>query len=451
MFGRRGIEHREDSDDEDDEDEDDEDADENDDDDEEEEEDDEMDSDEEDEGDSEEEGSEEEDLEVAPPKKKRSLGFKDWALKQMGQTSQPSAPDLLADETTTTLYKSQPLPAARVGEYIGPLGRELVMPTTSLLDQSKDSDKSKVRPNITRRPSVSEARMGLPILAEEQSIIESILMHPVVIICGETGSGKTTQVPQMLYEAGFGYKGSGQSNAGIGNCANLFGLDNPGMVAVTQPRRVAAVSLAERVRSELNLPPNSSLVAHQIRYSSTTSPDTAIKFMTDGVLLRELASDFLLSRYSVVVVDEAHERGVNTDVLVGVLSRVAKLREKLWREGKQDVKPLRIVVMSATLRVSDFAENPTLFSKSPPVIHIAARQHPVTVHFSRRTVSDYVTEAYKKVSKIHARLPPGGILVFMTGQSEIQALCRKLEKKYGSKKTSQKIQINNDDTLPPEG
>ncbi|XAO23129.1 hypothetical protein I312_101907 [Cryptococcus bacillisporus CA1280] len=434
MFGRRGIEHREDSDDEDDEDEDDEDADENDDDDEEEEEDDEMDSDEEDEGDSEEEGSEEEEEEVAPPKKKRSLGFKDWALKQMGQTSQPSAPDLLADETTTTLYKSQPLPAARVGEYIGPLGRELVMPTTSLLDQSKDSDKSKVRPNITRRPSVSEARMGLPILAEEQSIIESILMHPVVIICGETGSGKTTQVPQMLYEAGFGYKGS----------------DNPGMVAVTQPRRVAAVSLAERVRSELNLPPNSSLVAHQIRYSSTTSPDTAIKFMTDGVLLRELASDFLLSRYSVVVVDEAHERGVNTDVLVGVLSRVAKLREKLWREGKQDVKPLRIVVMSATLRVSDFAENPTLFSKSPPVIHIAARQHPVTVHFSRRTVSDYVTEAYKKVSKIHARLPPGGILVFMTGQSEIQALCRKLEKKYGSKKTSQKIQINNDDTLPPE-
>lgn len=223
------------------------------------------------------------------------------------------------------------------------------------------------------------------------------------------------------------------------------------MVAVTQPRRVAAVSLAERVRSELNLPPNSSLVAHQIRYSSTTSPDTAIKFMTDGVLLRELASDFLLSRYSVVVVDEAHERGVNTDVLVGVLSRVAKLREKLWREGKQDVKPLRIVVMSATLRVSDFAENPTLFSKPPPVIHIAARQHPVTVHFSRRTVSDYVTEAYKKVSKIHARLPPGGILVFMTGQGEIQALCRKLEKKYGAKKSSQKTQVINDNSLPPEG
>lgn len=213
--------------------------------------------------------------------------------------------------------------------------------------------------------------------------------------------------------------------------------DNPGMIAVTQPRRVAAVSLATRVKSELNLPAHSSIVAHQIRYSSTTSSETAIKFMTDGVILRELASDFLLSAYSVVVVDEAHERGVNTDVLIGVLSRVAKLREKRWREDpKGRVKPLRIVIMSATLRVDDFTANPALFTTPPPVIHISARQHPVTLHFSRRTVSDYVTEAYKKVCKIHSRLPPGGILVFMTGQSEIMGLCKKLEKKYSQKAVS---------------
>jgi ATP-dependent RNA helicase DHX37/DHR1 len=206
------------------------------------------------------------------------------------------------------------------------------------------------------------------------------------------------------------------------------------MIAVTQPRRVAAVSLATRVKSELNLPAHSGIVAHQIRYSSTTSSETAIKFMTDGVLLRELASDFLLSAYSVVVVDEAHERGVNTDVLIGVLSRVSKLREKKWREEPTGpVKPLRII-MSATLRVDDFTANSTLFPTPPPVIHISARQHPVTVHFARKTVSDYVTEAYKKVCKIHARLPPGGILVFMTGQSEIMGLCRKLEAKYDKKK-----------------
>jgi ATP-dependent RNA helicase DHX37/DHR1 len=94
--------------------------------------------------------------------------------------------------------------------------------------------------------------------------------------------------------------------------------------------------------------------------------------------------------------------------------------------------------MSATLRVSDFAENATLFATPPPIIHIPARQHPVTIHFNRRTPSDYVTEAYKKTVKIHARLPPGGILIFMTGQGEIQALCRKLEKRFGKQALADK-------------
>jgi ATP-dependent RNA helicase DHX37/DHR1 len=89
--------------------------------------------------------------------------------------------------------------------------------------------------------------------------------------------------------------------------------------------------------------------------------------------------------------------------------------------------------MSATLRVSDFAENKTLFPSPPPVIHIGARQHPVTIHFNRRTVSDYVTEAIRKTTKIHTRLPPGGILVFLTGQNEIMSACRKLEAKFGQR------------------
>ncbi|KAK4687994.1 ATP-dependent RNA helicase DHX37/DHR1, partial [Tremellales sp. Uapishka_1] len=366
--------------------------------------------------DSEMDGEEEED--EPAPVKKRAFGFKDWALKQMGQavpSSSATAPDLTAQTTIAAKAKSSHAPVT-TGSFVGPLGEAIVTPNSTLLDKGQSS--STLRPTITRRASVSETRMELPILAEEQPIMEAILMHPVVIICGETGSGKTTQVPQMLYEAGFGYKGS----------------DNPGMIAVTQPRRVAAVSLAVRVKSELNLAVSSAVVAHQIRYSSTTSPETCIKFMTDGVLLRELASDFLLSKYSVVVVDEAHERGVNTDVLVGVLSRVARLRERKWREeADSSVKPLRIVIMSATLRVSDFANNTTLFKTPPPVIHIQARQHPVTIHFSRKTESDYVGEAYKKISKIHARLPAGGILVFLTGQGEIQALCKKLEQQYGKK------------------
>lgn len=368
---------------------------------------------------------------------KRSKGFKNWALNAMGNVVQETQPDLLAvNDAESSKPKKPKQPGPKTGEFVGPMGSTFAIPTTSLLTGSDQG--SSARPTLKRRPSVAESRMELPILAEEQNIVEAVLMNPVVVICGETGSGKTTQVPQMLYEAGFGFPGSA----------------NPGMVAVTQPRRVAAVSLAERVRDELGFDKKSGIVAHQIRYSSTTSPDTAIKFMTDGVLLRELATDFLLSRYSVVVVDEAHERGVNTDVLIGVLSRVAKLREKRWRESegsKDRLGPLRIVIMSATLRVADFAENPTLFATPPPIIHIGARQHPVTMHFSRRTSSDYVTGAYKKVCKIHSRLPPGTILVFLTGQNEITGLCRKLDKRYGKGKQKGKAKITEIEDAPTKG
>ena len=125
-----------------------------------------------------------------------------------------------------------------------------------------------------------------------------------------------------------------------------FGLDNPGMIGITQPRRVAAMSMAARVASELSL--TSSRVSYQIRYDATVSPMTTIKFMTDGVLLRELATDFLLSQYSVIVVDEAHERSMNTDLLIGVLSRVVRLREEMWKDGKKGIK-VRSCAFSPTL------------------------------------------------------------------------------------------------------
>lgn len=108
------------------------------------------------------------------------------------------------------------------------------------------------------------------------------------------------------------------------------------MIGITQPRRVAAVSMANRVAYELSL--TASHVSYQIRYDATVSPSTSIKFMTDGVLLRELATDFLLSKYSVIVIDEAHERSINTDILIGVLSRVIKLREDLWKQKKHNTK-----------------------------------------------------------------------------------------------------------------
>ncbi|KAE8193952.1 hypothetical protein CF336_g3760 [Tilletia laevis] len=294
--------------------------------------------------------------------------------------------------------------------------------STSASSANNEDGKEGILKEIVRNVSVKRsedlmaARMRLPIVAEEDRIIKTILENPVVVLCGETGSGKTTQVPQFLYEAGFGTPGS----------------LNPGLIGITQPRRVAALSTAARVRSELSLP--ESRVSHQIRYDATVSAQTSIKFMTDGVLLREVASDFLLEKYSAILVDEAHERSVNTDVLIGVLSRIVRLREKRWLEGRTPhAKPLRLVIMSATLRVADFTENKTLFPIAPPVLNIEARQHPVTVHFDRRTTHDYLGEAIKKVGKIHTRLPPGGILVFLTGQQEIVTVCKKLEAAFGRK------------------
>lgn len=156
------------------------------------------------------EGEDEDDLPKAP-NKERSLGFKSWAMKQMGQT-EASAPDLL-DTPSTTAGPSKPKSQAPAGPKVGPLGEDFVIPTKTLLDQSASTSAestNRARPTITRRPSVSESRLDLPILAEEQNIIEAIRMNAVVVICGETGSGKTTQVPQMLYEAGFGFAGSGK-------------------------------------------------------------------------------------------------------------------------------------------------------------------------------------------------------------------------------------------------
>ncbi|KAL0961087.1 hypothetical protein HGRIS_006070 [Hohenbuehelia grisea] len=390
-------------------------------------------------GDSSEAGREATAEEAEPPPKKRKLGFKEWATKQLnaakGYDKKPSSPP--APSNATDLPPTQPKPK-RTDDGLplpmhGPLGEILRLPSTSFaerLDSSKSANVKVV--NVTRPADVEEARVFLPIVAEEQPIMEAILLNPVIIICGETGSGKTTQVPQFLYEAGFGTPGS----------------DNPGMIGVTQPRRVAAMSMASRVAHELSLTP--SKVSYQIRYDATVSPSTSIKFMTDGVLLRELATDFLLKKYSVIIIDEAHERSMNTDILIGVLSRVLKLREQMWKEGKDDIKPLRLIIMSATLRVSDFAENKSLFPTPPPVINVAARQHPVTIHFSRRTTSDYIAEAIKKTSKIHARLPPGGILIFLTGQNEITGVCRQLEAKFGKKALADRKKRRVDKTFGAE-
>ncbi|KAK4550724.1 hypothetical protein LTR36_000303 [Oleoguttula mirabilis] len=280
---------------------------------------------------------------------------------------------------------------------------------------------------IPRSDEIQAGRLELPVVQEEQKIMEAVHSNPIVIVCGATGSGKTTQVPQMMLESGYGSHVNDTSAASA-----TAGPQSRGMIGVTQPRRVAALSVAERVAVELG-PTYRNRVAHQVRYDKNVSKDTAIKFMTDGILLREISKDITLSKYSAVVIDEAHERSVNTDILIGMLSRIVTLRADLAKEEPDKHYPLKLVIMSATLRVSDFAENLRLFrSGPPPIVQAEGRQYPVTVHFSRRTQRDYVTETVEKVARGHRKLPAGGMLVFLTGQDEIQVVAKRLRDRLGS-------------------
>jgi ATP-dependent RNA helicase DHX37/DHR1 len=361
-----------------------------------------------------EESSEDNDPEAkAEAKKQRSSAFKSWATQQRNEAMgfQPSSNIELATETKKIEgFKPRPLES-------DPLPAEL---------QVTNSKPRKAFAVTFERPAeIQEARLQLPVVGEEQKIMEAVHNNNTVVIYGATGSGKTTQVPQFLYESGYGAPDG----------------PTPGMIGVTQPRRVAAVSMAKRVADELG--DHGDRVAYQIRFEGTVSPKTAIKFMTDGVLLREVAQDIALRKYSAIVIDEAHERSVNTDILVGMLSRVVKLRDEMAAEDPT-VPPLKLIIMSATLRVTDFTENMTLFLTPPPVVQAEGRQYTVTNHFARVTHHDYVEELFKKISKGHKKLPPGGFLVFLTGQGEIAQLSKRLKEAFriGSTASGPQVRIS---------
>lgn len=354
--------------------------------------------------------------EYVSQKKERSSAFKAWANQQLNEALgyQPSSNMQNATQTPRiTDFKPRPLEQ-------DPLPQEL-QPTTNL-------SRKACSVAVTRPSAIQEARLQLPVVAEEQKIMEAVHNNNIVVVYGATGSGKTTQVPQFLFEAGYGSPDS----------------QTPGMIGVTQPRRVAAVSMAKRVGVELGT--FGERVAYQIRFEGTVKSDTAIKFMTDGVLLREVAQDIALRKYSAIIIDEAHERSVNTDILIGMLSRVVKLREEMAAED-QSIKPLKLVIMSATLRITDFTENKTLFSVSPPMLQAEGRQFPVTTHFARQTHHDYVEDAFRKVSRGHKKLPPGGMLVFLTGQNEITQLSKRLKEafKIGHTSSGPQVRISGQD------
>ncbi|KAK3698389.1 putative ATP-dependent RNA helicase DHR1 [Vermiconidia calcicola] len=359
----------------------------------------------------------------------RLSAFKAWA-----DTQRNTALDFTPSANPTSASDSHAVMAAAKANFTPRVPSP--DPQSKIFPAQPRSDRPTSKPayaiTIPRSEEVQAARLELPVVQEEQKIMEAINANPVVVVCGATGSGKTTQVPQMLLENGYASSISNAKGTAVQQDAPP---QSRGMIGVTQPRRVAATSVATRVSNEFGVECGK-CVAHQVRYDTNVGKDTAIKFMTDGILLREIQQDFILSKYSVVVLDEAHERSVNTDLLIGLLSRIVALRAELAEESQDKHYPLKLIIMSATLSqgVDSFLQNTRLWNKlggPPPIIEAEGRQFPVTVHFARKTRRDYVSEIVDKVARGHRKLPPGGMLVFLTGLQEISDVAKRLRGKIG--------------------
>ena len=234
--------------------------------------------------------------------------------------------------------------------------------------------------------TLREQREFLPIFACREQLLSVVRDNSVVVLVGETGSGKTTQLTQYLHEEGY---------------------TQYGLVGCTQPRRVAAMSVAKRVADEMGVEVGAQ-VGYTIRFEDATSDQTVIKYMTDGVLLRESLVEGDLDKYAAIVMDEAHERSLHTDILFGILKGVVSRR-----------RDLRLIVTSATLDADKFAA----FFGSVPVFVVPGRTFPVEIFWSKTPVEDYVDAAVKQAMQIHVSHPPGDVLIFMTGQEEIETTC----------------------------
>ncbi|PPQ73680.1 hypothetical protein CVT26_010766 [Gymnopilus dilepis] len=264
--------------------------------------------------------------------------------------------------------------------------------------------------SFAKSRTLKEQREYLPAFACREELMKVIRENQVVIVVGETGSGKTTQLAQFLYEDGY--------------CQH-------GIVGCTQPRRVAAMSVAKRVSEEMECKLGST-VGYAIRFEDCTSAETKIKYMTDGVLLRESLNEGDLDRYSVIILDEAHERSLSTDVLMGLLRKILTRR-----------RDLKLIVTSATMNAEkvDLLNNLVQYSMLStsfkfsnfygvaPTYTIPGRTFPVEIFHSKSPCEDYVDSAVKQVLQIHLSLPPGDILVFMTGQEDIEITCQVVQER----------------------
>ena len=227
--------------------------------------------------------------------------------------------------------------------------------------------------------SIKEQRESLPAFKMRKQFLDAVRQYQLLIVVGDTGSGKTTQLTQYLAEDGFA---------------------NEGMIGCTQPRRVAAMSVAGRVSDEVGCRLGEE-VGYTIRFEDKTNENTKIKYMTDGIMQREILLDPELSKYKVIMLDEAHERTIATDVLFGLLKKTLKKRPDM-----------KVIVTSATLDAEKFSS----YFNECPILSIPGRTFPVEIMYSREPESDYLDAALTTAMQIHLTEPPGDILLFLTGK-----------------------------------
>ena len=253
--------------------------------------------------------------------------------------------------------------------------------------QKHAQKRQRTAPEVVAEPASTPN--ALPVSEAMGSIVKMIVANNAVIIVGETGSGKTTQIPQYVLDHASGGK----------------------MVGCTQPRRVAAVSIARYVASQRRCNVGEE-VGYSVRFDDQSSKATRLKFMTDGILLREILADPKLEKYGAIILDEAHERTLHGDVLFGLLKALTRERSDL-----------KIIIMSATLNAKHFSS----FWRNAPIGVVHGRSFPVTLMHTVEPQADYVDACINTVLQIHTEEGPGDILCFLTGQEEIEDSKRVLE------------------------
>uniref|UniRef100_A0A060T8Y1 RNA helicase n=1 Tax=Blastobotrys adeninivorans TaxID=409370 RepID=A0A060T8Y1_BLAAD len=243
----------------------------------------------------------------------------------------------------------------------------------------------------TKYFDILKVRRDLPVHAQREEFLQMFHSTQIMVFVGETGSGKTTQIPQFV-------------------CYDDMPHIEGKVVACTQPRRVAAMSVAKRVADEMDVELGEE-VGYSIRFEDCTSSKTFLKYMTDGMLLREALTDPQLDRYSCIILDEAHERTLSTDILMGLIKEIAGRRPDL-----------KVIVMSATLDAQKFQK----YFNDAPLLAVPGRTHPVEIYYTPEYQRDYLESAIRTVLQIHATEPEGDILLFLTGEEEIEDACRRI-------------------------